>query len=172
MRSGSRRSKSLFATMMVHLHAWSEIAAVDAQPDIEIASLLAHADVRLRDHGAVEVSFSQHSENLRVALPKSCDRYISVRIEAPMAQELAHVPIAAAAFAQDTELRPLELRERGKLLTCDEIEHCAASHTAANNPEAGAVCHGCQPRWRAELTHKQPSRIELGSDLRAAEDNA
>ena len=89
-----------------------------------------------------------------------------------MAQELAHVPIAAAAFAQDTELRPLELRERGKLLTCDEIEHGAASHTAADNPEAGAVCHGCQPRWRAELTHKQPSRIELGSDLRAAEDNA
>src|SRR5258708_7704001 len=45
-------------------------------------------------------------------------------------------------------------------------------HTAAYDLEAGPVRHGCQP-WRCtQLTDKKPSRIKLGSNFRAAEDNA
>src|SRR5262249_39620985 len=36
------------------LHPWGKIAAVDTQPDIEIASRLAHADMWFSDDGAVE----------------------------------------------------------------------------------------------------------------------
>jgi hypothetical protein len=89
-----------------------------------------------------------------------------------MAQQLAHVPIAAASFAQDAEPRPLEIRKGGKLLACDKIEYCPTPHTAAYDLEAGPVCHGCQPRWCAQLTDKKPSRIKLGGNFRAAEDNA
>ena len=89
-----------------------------------------------------------------------------------MAQQLAHVPIAAASFTQDAEPRPLEICKGGKLLACDEIKNCAAPHTATYDLEAGAVCHGCQPWGRAQLTDKKPSRIKLSSNFRAAEDNA
>jgi hypothetical protein len=89
-----------------------------------------------------------------------------------MAQQLAHVPIAAASFAQDTEPRPLEICKGGKLLACDKIKNCATPHTATYDLEAGPVCHGRQ-RWGcAQLTDKKPSRIKLGSNFRAAEDNA
>jgi hypothetical protein len=89
-----------------------------------------------------------------------------------MAQQLAHVPIAAASSAQDAEPRPLEVRKGGKLFACDKIEYCPTPHTAAYDLEAGPVCHGRQPRGCAQLTDKKPSRIELGSNFRAAEDNA
>jgi hypothetical protein len=89
-----------------------------------------------------------------------------------MAQQLAHVPIAAASFAQDAEPRPLEICKGGKLLACDKIKNCATPHTATYDLEAGPVCHGCQPWGCAQLTDKKPSRIKLGSNFRAAEDNA
>src|SRR5215813_5680061 len=89
-----------------------------------------------------------------------------------MAQQLAHVPIAAASFAQDAEPRPLEIHKGRKLLACDKIKNCATPHTATYDLEAGPVCHGCQPWGCAQLTDKKPSRIKLGSDFRASEDNA
>src|SRR5215469_5365006 len=89
-----------------------------------------------------------------------------------MAQQLAHVPIAAASLAQDAEPRPLEVRKGGKLFAYDKIEYCPTPHTAAYDLEAGPVCHGRQPWGCAQFTDKKPSRIELGSNFRAAEDNA
>src|SRR5260221_4393080 len=85
-----------------------------------------------------------------------------------MAQQLAHVPIAAASFAQDAEPRPLEICKGGKLLACDKIKNCATPHTAAYDLEAGPLRHGCQP-WRCPpLTAKKTSRIQLGSKFHAA----
>src|SRR5215470_14862492 len=88
-----------------------------------------------------------------------------------MAQQLAHVPIAAASLAQDAEPRPLEVRKGGKLFAYDKIEYCPTPHTAAYDLEAGPVCHGRQPWGCAQFTDKKPSRIELGSNFRAAENN-
>src|ERR1700738_2640478 len=111
-------------------------------------------------------------EDLRIALPQTHDGYISLRIKAPIAQQLAHVPIAAAAFAQDAEPSPLEVRKAGKRLWCGKIKNGATPHTAAYNLKASPVCHCCQPWGCAQLTDKKSSRIKLGSNFRAAEDNA
>src|ERR1700730_24005 len=111
-------------------------------------------------------------EDLRIALPQTHDVKISLRIKAPIAQQLAHVPIAAAAFAQDAEPSPLEVRKARKRLACDKIKKGATPHAAAYNLKASPRCHFRQPRGCAQLAHKKPSRIKLGSNFRAAEDNA
>src|SRR5205085_1794166 len=89
--------------------------------------------------------------------------------EAVVPQQLARVPIAAAAATQYPQSRAGEVRPSGDLRTRDEILHRAPPHPAADDLEAGAAANGGQSRRRAKLTDPQASRVELGRDLGTSE---
>src|SRR5215218_909017 len=86
------------------LHLRDAIPFVESEPYLEMPGLLADGDMRLRDDRSIEIALRQQREDFRITRAETNDGHVSFGVDTIVPKHLAHVPVAATASAQYTEL--------------------------------------------------------------------